>query len=341
MNTKDLMASYLDSDPPSEGYRLNTLARQRILNDALAKAGLSKPRKRVSSKRLFALVAAAALAIGCVSAAASDKLHLNGAFSQLFGSPSQTQLDQLEASGSVLGQSASADGVTITLDGAVGDRKSAYVFFSVQLPQDYEAPVSAEDTPWFWFHHFSLWTENGGSQGYHVELLSREENTLRFFLSLDNDQPLAGQTIQLTLSELKEASGEEGQMVAEGPWEFSFPLEYTDASVRIPLSGTVKPVADRDLCLTGLWVSPLSLQLEFTRPVSILWDRDELNTSQLLDLDISLHMADGTVISGEQLLKSNCSSRGLSVQLNLGYRALIETSQLTGIQIEDTWIPVQ
>lgn len=344
MKANDLMAAYLDANPPGEENTLDAGTQQRTLEKALVKAGLTKSPRRPRTKQLITLLVAAILIITCTTAVASDQFQLNDAFAELFDLPSQTQLNQLERSGSYIGQSVVADDITITMEGAVGDRQSSYVFFTVQLPESYTIPAPAKDETmtWFWFENFQLWVENGNSQGYYTKILSQEENILRFFLALNNDQPLSSQKIDLTLSDLKVAKEEGDEIVAAGPWHFSFPLEYTDNSIKIPLSGTVKPVENSDLRITDLWISPLSISLECSRPISCLWKQEERSTDDLLSLDITFHMKDGSVLGLEgDILDSSCNSRGLSVQLNRGYRTLIDIEELTGIQIGTVWIPIK
>lgn len=341
MKQNDLLFDYLDTNPPAGEYPLDKLTRKRILQDALSKAGI-RSRKTIRPKRLWTLLVAAVFALCCVSAAASEHFRLDNAFVQWLGSPAQAQVEQLESSGAVIGQRSTADDITITMEGTVGDRNSAYIFFTVQLPEAYEIPAPTYgDTTWFWFNSYSLYTESSGSQGYRVEMLSQEENTLRFFLSLDNSKTLTGETIELTLSNLNVIVGNDSKPVAEGPWNFTFPMEHQDNSVEIPFSGRILPVDDTGLRLKEVRVSPISLRLEFARPLSMLWKQEKRSIGELLDLPISLHFADGSVISEEMMVDSSVSAQGFSVELIRKYRRLIDTKELTGISLGEIFIPVR
>lgn len=288
------------------------------------------------------MLAAAMLVLGCITAAASDYFQLDGAFVQLLGAPSQAQLTQLEISGCPIDQSQTVDGVAVTIQGVVGDRRSAYILFSVELPQDYTVPepMPGESPSWFWFGSDHVQLEAGKSMGYHIELISQQNHRLQFYMALDSSGRLQGKRLGLTLAELRTAVGEDSQLVAAGPWEFSFLLEYTDNSVKIPLSGAIEPVEGSGIRVTEMRVSPLSIQLECRRPISCLWDREKLDTTGLSQLDITLHFADGSAVGGEALLTGGVGGRGLSLHLTRSYRALMDPQQLTGVQLGDIWIPV-
>ena len=118
-------------------------------------------------------------------------------------------------------------------------------------------------------------------------------------------------------------------------------MEHQDNSVEIPFSGMILPVEDTGLRLKEIRVSPISLRLEFARPLSMLWKQEKRSIGELLDLPISLHFADGSVIDKEMMVDSSVSAQGFSVELIRKYRRLIDTKELTGISLGEIFIPVQ
>ena len=347
----DWMQQYQDCHPPYPQTPLTSEQQQKILSRALEKAGIAHAhthapapsRKKRWNTRFWAVAAAVMLTLGGISVIASDTFSPAQTLSYLFTDVSQQQLTDLGISGYAIGQSCRAGDVTVTLDGAVGDRHMVYLLFTATLDPQYviPAPAAGEEETYFWFGASHVDLEQS-TLGYYIQLLSQRDHTLTFCLALNTDKNLQNQTMTLTLGELKVVDGEDGKLVEQGPWTFTFPLSYADNSIAVPLSGidTPKALSDGGLSIKNIWISPFSVQIGCSRSLRCVWDDSLLDTSPLNQVEITLHLADGTVISDQQLLSQSIASRWLSVTLSKSYDTLIPIDSLIGISVGDQFIPI-
>ena len=208
----DWMQQYQDCHPPYPQTPLTSEQQQKILSRALEKAGIAHApaplRKKRWNTRLWAVAAAVMLTLGGISVIASDTFSPAQTLSYLFTDVSQQQLTDLGISGYAIGQSCRAGDVTVTLDGAVGDRHMVYLLFTATLDPQYviPAPAAGEEETYFWFGASHVDLEQS-TLGYYIQLLSQRDHTLTFCLALNTDKNLQNQTMTLTLGELKVVDG--------------------------------------------------------------------------------------------------------------------------------------
>lgn len=330
----ELMNGYEVQEAAQNGAILSGEERQRILKGVMLRiqedTSSVRPARRWPKSRKFFAVIAAALVITGASAFAAERFSLGDSFAGWMGSPSQEQIEALGVSGHPLDLSQTAQGVTVALQGVIGEKNTAYLLYDVQLPEGQEFP----DTDLYHFENQSLMPEKSGAYGYHSELMSKEGNTLHFCLCIDSRKELTGQQVVFSMDTLKnyDEATDRVSIIAEGPWSFEFPLNYSDTSVKIPMKEKIRPWGDGGIAINEIQISPIAVHLECSRPVSAAVDRELLDTQQLMDLEIRLCFADGSVIDGEDKLSSGAGSQMLNIQVNRSFRKLIDLEELVEIQ---------
>jgi len=308
---------------------------ERILKGVMQRIREEEPpvravRRRPGTRKLFTIIAAAlAVAMGA-GVYAVEKFSLGDSFAGWIGNPSQEQMEALGTSGDPLGISQTAGDVTITLQGVIGGKSTAYLLYDVELPEDKKFP----ENDLYYFGSERLVPEKAGSYGYHSELMSKEENILHFCLDISGKENLSGQQMLFTLETLKavDENTEEVSVIAEGPWKFEFPMEYSDTSVKIPLENKISPWADRAITITEMSISPISIHLKCSRSLKATVGQ-EYQDSRLLNMGIRICFADGTFIDDNDSLTNGVGGKMLDIQVSRSYRKLIDLQQVTEIQI--------
>lgn len=329
----DLINGYEEPEIMQNGAILSGEDQKRILKGVMLRiqdtAAPVRPAHRWSRK-FFAVIAAALVVTGA-SVFAAERFSLGDSFAGWMGGPPQEQIEALGVSGHPLDLSQTAQGVTVSLQGVIGEKNAAYLLYDVQLPEGKEFP----ETDLYHFENQRLMPEKFGAYGYHSELMSKEGNTLHFCLCINSWKELIGQQVVFSMDTLKnyDEATDGVSVIAEGPWNFEFPLNYSDTSVKIPMKEKISPWGDGGITINEIQVSPIAVHLECSRPVSAATEQESLDTRQLMDLEIRLCFADGSVIDSEDQLSSGAGSQMLNIQVNRSFRKLINLKELAEIQI--------
>lgn len=330
----DFIGGYEDQEIMKNSETLPKREQSNLLKGVMSRIQEDAPPTRTArrwpkARKLFA-VAAAALVITGASVFAAERFSLGDSFIGWMGNSSQEQIEALGVSGYPLNLSETAQGVTVTLQGVIGGSNTAYLLYDVLLPEGKEFP----ENDLYLFGGQDFMPEKSGSYGYHSELMSKEGNTLHFCLKVDSWRELIGQQVVFSMDTLKnyDEDTDRVSVIAEGPWSFEFPMDYSDTSVNIPLKEKIKPWSDGAISIREIRVSPISIHLKCSRSMKAAAGQ-EYQDGRLMDMKIRFCFADGSYIDDEDRLSSSTGGEMLDIQVNRSYRKLIDLQQLTEIQI--------
>lgn len=293
----------LETDIPP----LDEVSRSRI--EKKVRAALPRRRKR----RWAAAVIAAALVLSACGYAA-----VTGQFSQWFWNKtadSQTpeaSEDLLASMGTVIGQSQTVDGVTMTLDGALWDGNTLMLSLTLggeEMPKAYFTNENSKDS-WLWLSDHQMKTTflesypdmseadlqkamdaikffNGHSQITY--LYNREAGTYHLqvqnntFTSRNDQDEL---TLHLENLEFKDTT-------LEGPFEFTFTVEKRSVSLVYEGNVIMEPIAGVPIRVTKVVISPFRAEVfyEGIEPVELDENGDPVDHHPSLD---------GFLVNGEE-----------------------------------------
>lgn len=317
------------------------------------------PRKRVPL-RVAGIVAACCIVLICYLCFSGPMVAEAGVF-EIF---KQTILDFLgmgEEESQQMGiESSRENGVgradlLIELQEKVMDSQSIYMLIKITAPPDVE--LSKEVTfDYFGFCEGSNYNADNVVPGARsctlLELLEGKKNIATYVLTISTDQQVEeGKEVTAFFKDLMlDPYGENRKLLVEGMWSVSFVSEYTvsdDAAVQqtgdtvYSYMGTTATVKDVKLLPLGLTlVSDVS-----NVPV------DELHTAHET-VTIQLEMADGSVknvantdyidvITKESSFAEYEEDGKRFEEMVCQFREAIDTSQVTGIYIEDAYVPFE
>lgn len=277
------------------------------------------PRRR--NRRWAAAVIAAALVLSACGYAA-----VTGQFSQWFWnktSDSQTpeaSEDLLSSMGTVIGQSQTVDGVTMTLDGALWDGSTIMLSLSLkgeELPANYWTSISTEDS-WFRSSKEQTRTYLKSSFPYMTDeelnefleeywqnsqfwfrprtityLYNRQTET--FSLQIESNMPFSGDTQELILH--LESLDIQGETI-QGPFEFTFTVEQNDVEL-VYLGAVDFAFAEGyPVRATKVSISPFQVSVSFTGVEKLELDDDGNPIKENLDLSLDALRISGQEVSG-------------------------------------------
>lgn len=350
-------ANALETDSPP----LDEVSRVRI--EQKVRAALPRGRKR----RWAAAVIAAALVLSACGYAA-----VTGQFSQWFwnkAADSQTpeaSEDLLASMGTVIGQSQTADGVTVVLNGAIWDGKDLMLSLSLEgeaLPSSYWSSVKFEDS---WLTPSRAQTKAALQTSF--PYMSEEElntyldqylETSRYFggvsaayfynrqtsayeMQIESSIYTSGDSQELTLHlENLDVSGD----ILQGPFEFTFTVDLH--AVKQVYFGTVdlEPAESDPIRVTKVSLTPLRVSVSYTgcEPLEL-----DANGSPIGKGDPSALSIEALRVNGEEVtgFSSERSSRwengpdgswGGAVSCGPFHR-VIDPAAVEAIQINGTWL---
>lgn len=271
MNEWYELTNALETDTPP----LDEVSRARI--EKRVRASLPRRRKR----RWAAAVIAAALVLSACGYAA-----VTGQFSHWFwnkAADSQTpeaSEDLLASMGTVIGQSQTVDGVTVTLNGALWDGNTLMLSLTLEgdgMPKAYYESGSSEDS-WLWFSERQM--EASIQEAYpdqpdvdlqaYMELsrsfagrpqitylYNRQEDTYQ--LQVQNNS-LTSQNGQDELT-LHLENLEFGDITLKGPFEFTFTVEKKVVSLVYEGDVAMEPIEGVPIRVTKVVLSPFQAEV--------------------------------------------------------------------------------
>ncbi len=282
---------------------------------------------RISRRSFVALLSAAAVGAGAAGAAvALNQTHISVSdiLETFFGGSSGSgggNSGSEPAIGSSIGASATSDGVTITVDSAVGDATTAAIVLTIEREDGSDLGASrSADTGEL---DVQFGTESDGeytprlridgvtsfSAGMSTYDADPDDNAVQAMYSIRVDEPftLIGRAIHLHIVSLVDSGAatsgvdpSDWPVIAQGPWDLDFTLDYEDSTRFYDAGQAVVTYKDIDATPTSIRVSQVALSLEFDtvthadQAESILEQMDWDN--EFMNLPASLVMDDETVL---------------------------------------------
>lgn len=311
--------------------------------EKLAAAQLPKRKHRW---RVAAVIAAILLLTACGVVAAT---RFSDWFWFLAANPHapEESEDILASMGTVIGQSQTEDGITVTLHGALYDGQTLLLSISVEGLEAEERYTSAVKTGGSWLYYsradcIQRWNENGAEEAEYCftsydQLATSWAGSVRMTRQLDLDRCLLllepaltiqeGRELVLHLEDLEVM----GQTVA-GPYEFTFTPEKKDVA-RI-YTGAVELTAESGeaFTVTEIVITPLEVQV-FIRGE----DQPPEQTPRMKDLQLSGE-ADTWSSSSGNWIHSNDDG---TWEGRLTYGTLervLDPAAVTAVRIDSTWL---
>jgi hypothetical protein len=241
--------------------RVRTAGRKRRAGPVGCGAAGKKRGGRIS------LIAGAAVLVFGVSVFASALIDRDSPLLALFAPEGRTltesELQLAQASGTVIDQTAEKDGMKVHVKEAIGDRDNVYLLFDVTLSDG-----TAEPGARYMFERQLLRdmtlspTSVIGSDSWGEP---SEDGTIPFTMLINAADGAPGKTFTLELEDLNRITGGEvDEPVAEGVWEVTFKLDYTDNSKDLGMEGDVS-INGVTYRLNDVRISPLSLSYTLAR----------------------------------------------------------------------------
>lgn len=334
---------------------LNEISRARI--EKKVRAALPRRRKR----RWAAAVIAAALVLSACGYAA-----VTGQFSQWFWNRAadiqtpEASEDLLSSMGTVINQSQTVDGMTMTLHGALWDRGTLMLSLSMdgaEMPTYYES--SGDSDSWLWFSDHQM--ESALREAYPdlpdadlqkymdavrsfsgrstiTYLYNRQTDTC--YLQVENNSiPSQNDQAELTLhlENLKF-----GNTTLKGPFEFTFTVEKKSVELVYEGDVTLEPIEGVPIRVTKVTISPFYAEVTFVG-LEPLPEEDGENSRndfgpKLEALRINGPEAAGIVSRhGSSLQREADGSWGGSTKMGPFHRVL-DPAAVEAIRINDVWL---
>lgn len=351
------LTNNLDTDIPP----LDEVSRTRI--EQRVRSALPRRRKR---RALLAVIAAVLVLSACGYAVAT------GQFSDWFWNKSadpkapETSEDLLASMGTVIGQSQTVDGVTMTLNGALWDGTTIMLSLSLEgeeVPANYWTSVHTEDS---WFRpskeqtrtyletSFPYMTDEELDEYLEeywqntqfwfrpreiIYLCNRQTET--FSLQIESDMPFSGDTQELILHlENLDIQGE----TIQGPFEFTFTVERHDVELVYFGEVDMEPVAGIPIRVTKVSISPFRVKVRFTGLEKMELDANgEIIWNDGLELSMDALRIAGEEVTGFTGRGSTSRSAGPDGSWDGSVSRgpldhVIDPATVEAVKINDTWL---
>lgn len=327
-------------------------------------------RPRMSRRAVVGLALAATLAVGGGAAFATGALtNVVDAFSGLLGSgPGQTDL--IAKLGVPLGTQATADGVTVTADAAIGDAHGYAVVFSIARadgePLDLAGVTNGEG-----ILHGLDFTEssvdvsgvNGAAESSWFFDVDPNDNAVQYMVRADmatteDGLSVARRSATAHFGDLivrDESDPSKTTVVAEGPWDLAFEFDYDDSTVEV----AVEPVAQephqdgRQMTVESISVSPLGAYVTYTMDGVPLLDEEsgkvspeaEASWNEYAGIPICVTFADGSTQvfkDGDSAAHANMANENsTTVSRSCPFENIVEMGDIVSVTVGDATYEVK
>lgn len=306
-------------------------------------------------RRTLVIAIAALLTLTVTAGATGNLPSVAKFFAGIFGSdPAQTEIiDQI---GRPIGASATADGYTITADAILGDNYNYTVIYSVQREDGQPMPelkYAQQEGDSYQFYGFK------DDPRFVFFDADPADDSIQFKYSTSAPSEIKKGWTTVKLENLTLHTGisaysdnqETERLLAAGPWELTFRLDYEDASVSLT-EGDVFHHNGAEVALTSVVLSPLSLNvaytLDFEIDTSIHGDpfdnTEDIPVDRYVDsLPLVLTFKDGTTKELTEEMSSNVGNKGgkAHISKNARFSEIIPPSTVESITIGDVTLPVE
>lgn len=385
-NTSHPMPSMDNYRTSMDELRFSDEAKARMVAH-LADAATKEPRAGaevipIRRKRHLPLVAAITalaltVAIGGVAYATGAFVSLSQFVSHLFGGGAKVEV--VDKIGRPVGIAQSVNGVTVSADAIIGDKSSVAVVFSVAkddgtpfegikpldnglLPVGFSESIDVD------FPLVTMITQGMGATGsscfYDAD---PTDNAIQLVetRSYDNlgNASLVGRTMTAHFEDLKLFGEGEPVVIAEGNWDLSFPLDYEDAGVELPVGQTFELATFQEDDVTGtkdilapiratideLSISPIALHMRYTADQKVEWtsgesgrqsEHDSQLSDALLGVRVTVNLSDGTAVEAESYGGGAISADGdvAHCETSIFFNQVLDLDEVASITIGGTTI---
>lgn len=347
----DWMDAYYVPQPRQDGAQIGETGR--ILALARGKLGLedmenanaaqkARPARR-HVRRLWALVAAAALVLCLGVGGAAAGVFPWGALGSLFGSNAQQQAARLGMPGEGLSQTRTKAGVTLTLEGIVDDGTMAYL--PVQLTFE-DGQYDPDLRYYVWGNMSSANPAEGlaGSTGcQQLEDPDPTDATVPLLLSIRHEGLQPGDAVELTIFYIYgNAVHEDGSTEEAWSWEnemaFSFTLPQAQPAITVTApEGAAEPATG--IAITRVTITPMRVAVTFgAHPDAPVRD-------QLSRLPMAIRLTDGSTITLPQGWGEDNGTRSAfgeqgSYTVECEFGTLLDPAAIAAVEVNGVTIPV-
>ncbi len=301
----------------------------------------SLPRRHRAARSTRWLTAAAAILLFTGTAFAAVHFQWDEAL-RGYLQPTDKQLEELTPAGVNIDQTITSDGTTVTVRQVLGDKYGVYILLDITAPEG----VVLDDTCRFEKNYlrFTSPTDEPMSMGYGMTVLTNDDapaNTISALFDLNASSSLVGTTAHLKLENLQHyILGPDGdfETIAEGTWEFEWPMNYTDLSQTTNINQPLALLDDRDT-LTSVTLSPLSLTLTVQGPgAQQASDDPETDLSSFNETDaIYLLTTNSKIPLPWQTIGTSANGDTLLITYTFG--KILDTAAITGLELNGQRIP--
>lgn len=319
--------------PDYDIARVKNLVRSHLAQNESAPSPRRRRRSAVRSTRWLAAAAIFFLVAGTAAAAVHFQWddHLRG-----YLQPTDKQIEELTPAGVNIDQAVTSDGTTVTVRQVLGDKYGVYILLDITAPEG----VVLDDTCRFENNYLRFTSPTGEpmNMGYGMTVLTDEQapaNTISALFDLNASSSLIGTTAHLKLENLQHyIIGPDGdfETIAEGTWEFEWPMDYTDLSQTTLINQPLALLDEQDT-LTSVTLSPLSLSLTVQGPsAQKASDDPETDLSIFNETDnIYLLTKDGKIPLPWQSIGASADGDTLLVTYTFG--KIMDTASITGLEL--------
>lgn len=324
----------------------------------------TKPFRR---PQIIAVAVVAVLLLSLGTAGATGALKSVGeVFAGMFGaSPTQTKI--LNEMGHPVGVSATADGLTISVDAIIGDAACYAIVYSITpedgvslpLPRLEEIEEEEREDP-FLTHEvytYSFYKDGmpDGTGIYEFYDADPSDPSIQFVEKASYPEGVSKGTVKRTFENLSygNASSEDMDLVAAGPWKLTFSLDYEDNSITLATNQTIS-VKGETATVDTILISPLSVTIESSFDKVIDWEKD-LDSDPfasyedaplgraIMALPVSLTMKDGSVLDLSGNESSSIGDRGgkTCYTRNCCFPEILPLDTIESVTIGELTIPVE
>ena len=353
-NLEDIMKYYnLKDDDLIADEPISFDEKNRILNKTFLKAGLIEKEKKPRRKKVIVLAAACitVFALGAVTFAATA---LNSHFINFFQPKNQQESDLLNNLGTIIDKQVTANGLTIDIKEAVGDRNAVYVMYDIIAP---EGTILDKEQYTFITSMITLESTFGlpAGMGYSFESLedpNPQDNVKPMMLCLSSNRKLIGKNMTLRLGdfssykeeeELKDrpkgiiegTPGDENDIyhiLIPGTWEITFPLDYADHTAIYKLNEDLQ-YNDIHLKVKEVRLSPISISMT-------LKASSDLNSEDIHQAPLMIYLKNGDILNADN------GSRGTNINhfdivIDAQFNQILNPSEIQSIEYCGKILPIK
>lgn len=320
MNSKDLYRSFNEVDDD-------------ILERSETAYNKASIKKSFRWKRFVTIAACIILCMGTVLTAEAAGGSVSNLLAPLFGFAQTELADEI---GKPIGVSDSADGYIMTADAVIGDRYNVAVVYT--LKREDGQPITDK-------LYFEDWETNmignaSGSGSFYSVVDEDNPDQISFIESWSGSAPLFGRYVTASFSNLSiYREGEDGTVIAAGPWELHYTLRYKDSTISVPTKKlNITDDAGKEYQINKILLSTIGLHIQGIH-FNPVWGEEEM----LQHFKVSIRKVDGTVIDMQNASKGYSFAQN-DTSADIRFEAMfpqpIPTTEIEAVIICGTEVPV-